>query len=95
METLRIDGYLTLLLLTHGQLMAFHRVMKYGESLSMGKAHSNAETYSYKCASRLKTLLVEYLLMRNRYLMGNESNPKTREELKEANGGMPLLTDLC
>ena len=27
-ETLRIDGYLTLVLLTHGELMAFHRLMK-------------------------------------------------------------------
>ena len=42
-----------------------------------------------------KTLLVEYLVMQNRYLTGEEKNPKTKEELKEANEGMPLLTDLC
>ena len=34
-------------------------------------------------------------MMQNRYLLVEEKNPKTREELKEANGGMPLLTDLC
>ena len=28
-ETLRIDGYLTLVLLTHGELTAFHRLMNY------------------------------------------------------------------
>ena len=94
-ETLRIDGYLTPVLLTDGELMAFHRLMKYGETLSMGKDHPSAETYSYMCTARLKTLLVEYLLMQNRYLTGEERNPKTKEELKEANGGMPLLTDLC
>ena len=33
--------------------------------------------------------------MQNRCLMGEERNPKTKEELKEANGGKPLLTDLC
>ena len=33
--------------------------------------------------------------MQNRYLTGEEKNPKTKEELKEANRGMPLLTDLC
>ena len=33
--------------------------------------------------------------MQNRYLTGEERNPKTREELKEANGGIPLLTDWC
>ena len=93
--TLRIDGYLTLVLLTHGKLTAFHRLMKYGEPLSMRKTHPSAETYSYKCTARLKTLLVEYLLMQNRYLTGEENNPKTKEELKKANEGMTLLTDLC
>ena len=94
-ETLRIDGYLTLVLLTNGELTAFHRLIKYGEPLSMGKAHPSTETYSYKSTAGLKTLLVEYLLMQNRYLTGEEKNPKTKEEWKEANGGMPLLTDLC
>ena len=81
-ETLRIDGYLTLVPLTHGELTAFHRLMKYGEPLSMGKAHPNTETYSYKCTAGLKTLLVEYFLMQNRYLTGEKKNPKTKEEWK-------------
>ena len=34
-------------------------------------------------------------MMQNRYLAGEERNPKTKEELKEANGSLPLLTDLC
>ena len=66
-ETLRIDGYLTLVLLTHGKLVAFHRLMKYGEPLSMEKTHPSRETYIYKCTAGLKTLLVEYLLMQNRH----------------------------
>ena len=36
-ETLRIDGYLALALLTHGELVPFHRLFKHGEPLSMGK----------------------------------------------------------
>ena len=44
---------------------------------------------------RMKTLLVEYLLMQNRHMTGEEKNPKTRDEWREANGGIPLLTDLC
>ena len=94
-ETIRIDGYLALVLLTHGELLSFHQLMKYGEPLSMRKAHSSIDTYSYKCAAGQKTLLVEYLLMQNRYMTGEEKNPKTREEWKKVNGGMPLLTDLC
>ena len=63
-ETLRIDGYLTLVLLTHCELVAFHRLMKYGEPLSMGKTHPSVDTFSYKCAAGLKTLLVESLAKR-------------------------------
>ena len=88
-ETLRIDGYLALVLLTHGELVSFHRLTKYGEP------HSSIDTYSYKCAAGLKTLLVEYLLMQNRHMTGEEKNPKTRVEWRKVNGGMPLLTDLC
>ena len=62
-EILRIDRYLTLVLLTH-------RLMKYGEHLSMGKTHPSIDTYSYQCTAGLKTLLVEYLLMQNRHLTG-------------------------
>ena len=94
-ETLRIDGYLALVLLTHAELVSFHRLTKYGEPLSMGKTHSSIDTYSYKCAAGLKTLLVEYLLMQNRHMTGEEKNPKTKDEWRKVNGGMPLLTDLC
>ena len=34
-------------------------------------------------------------MMQNRHLTGEEKNLKTKEELEEGNGGMPLLTDLC
>ena len=94
-DALRIDGYLTLVLLTHGELASFHRLMRYGEPLSMGRTHSSIETYSYKCAAGLRTLLVQYLLMQNRHMTGEEKSPKTREEWRKVNGGMPLLTDLC
>ena len=33
--------------------------------------------------------------MQNRYLTCKERNPKFREEMREVNGGIPLLTDLC
>ena len=94
-ETLRTDGFLTLILLTNGNLAVFHRLMKYGESLSVRKAHPSLKTFSYKCAAGLKSLLAEYLLMQNRRLTGEERNPKTKEEMREMNGGIALLTDLC
>ena len=87
-ETLRINGYLTLVLLTHGNLAMFHRLMKNVDPRSVKKAHPSLETYSYKSSAGLKTLLVEYLLMQNRHLTGEENNPKTKEEMSEINGGM-------
>ena len=33
--------------------------------------------------------------MQNRHMTSEEKNPKTREEWREANGGIPLLTNLC
>ena len=50
-------GYLTLLLLKHGELTIFHRLMKYGEPVSARKAHLSPDTYSYKCVAGLKTML--------------------------------------
>ena len=83
-ETLGIDGHLTLVLLTHMELMAFHQLMafQYGETLSMGKAHPSAETYSYKCTAGLKTLLVEYLLMQNRITDGRREECPRRQKIE-------------
>ena len=38
---------------------------------------------------------MEYLFIQNRHLTGEQTSPQTREEVKEINGGMPLLTNLC
>ena len=86
---------MSLILLTHGELTTFHRLMKYGEPLSVRKVQPSPDTYSFKCAAGLKTLLVEYLLMQNMLLTGEERSAKTREEVREANGVIPLLTGLC
>ena len=69
--------------------------MEYGEPLSMGRVHTSIETSFYKCAAGLKTLLVQYLMMQNRHMTGEDENPTSREEWKKTNRGMPLLTDLC
>ena len=61
----------------------------------MGRTHSSIDTYSYKCAAGLKTPLVQYLLMQKRHLTGEEKSPKTQDEWRKVNGGVPLLTDLC
>ena len=64
-ETLRINEYLTLKILTHGNIAGFHRLMKYMPPPPLNEKNP-PETHSYKCFAELKTLLVEYLLMQNR-----------------------------
>ena len=79
-DTLRIDGYLTLVLLTHGELVSFHRLMKYGEPLSMGRTHSSIDTYSYKCAAGHASV--------DRPVPGHEIGP--HEDNPGARGGRKL-----
>ena len=69
---LRIDEYLTLSFLMHGNLAVFHRLMKYVDPMAMAQVHPSIKTYSYKFAVGLKALLVEHLFMQSRRLMGAE-----------------------
>ena len=50
-ETLRIDRYMILSLLTHGNLAAFYCLMQYADPMAMAKVHPSLETYSDKCAA--------------------------------------------
>ena len=88
LETLRIDRYMTSVLLTYEYLAAFHRLMKNVDPMATREAHPSLETLSSKCAAGLKTLLVDYLLMQNRHLTGEEKSPKTKKEVKDRNGCM-------
>ena len=45
-KTLRVNGYLTLTLLTHGNLAVFQRLMKNVDPMSMTRAQPSIETFS-------------------------------------------------
>ena len=47
-EILRLDGYLTLLIMTHGSLTIFPRLMKFVDPPSMGKSNQDAESNAYR-----------------------------------------------
>ena len=92
-ETLRIDRYMILSLLTHGNLAAFHCLMKYVDPMAMAKVHPSLETYSDKCATGLKTLLVRK--SSDSEQTDPRSDPKTKKQILEVIGGRLLLTVLC
>ena len=80
-ETLRIDGYSKLSLSTYETLAVFRRLMKNGSPMAMARIHTSVETYSFKCAAGLNTLVVEYLLKEKRHMTGEATNFKAREKL--------------
>ena len=78
-ETLRIDGYLTLTLLTQGSVAVFHRLMKYLERML-------ELIQALQMCCRIENASGRVPLDTNRHLTGEEANPKTKEQVKEVNG---------
>ena len=93
-ETLRIDGHLTLTLLRHRNLAVFHDEACGLEVQSMTRAHPRREKCYYKCAAGLKTLPVEYILTQNRHFTGKKTNPKTKQQVKQVKGAYPKFWNL-
>ena len=44
-DTLRLDGYLSLRLLTPGNLAVIHRLMKHADQMAMAQTHFSTENY--------------------------------------------------
>ena len=63
--------------------------------MSMCRTHSIIDVYSHNDTAGLKLLLVEYLLMQNRYMGEEDARLKKIEGLVVLNGGLILVTDLC
>ena len=83
METVRVDEYLNLSLLTHRNWAVFDRLMKYGDPMAMTQLHPSIETYA------------EHLLKPNRQIAREKMEPGNRRELLKVNGGMPQFTYMC
>ena len=50
-ELLRKDGYLMLVLLTHGNLRVIHRLLKIVDPMSNADEYAKIETHYYTCAA--------------------------------------------
>ena len=50
-ELLRKDGYLTLFLLTHGNLRVIHRLLKFVDPISNADEHAEIESHYYTYAA--------------------------------------------
>ena len=91
---LRLDGLLTLIVMTYGRLGDLFVLLRYPEQLQGPRSEYDAqmETASYLKLKDWRTLLHQYLLQQNRSLTGEDKPLSDRNEVKKC-GGMPLLTD--
>ena len=95
-QNLRLDGLLTLIAITHGNLGGIMKLTRCPEqmrervrSLDMKKS-----TDSWNKIRDLRHTLIQYLLQQNRFGTGEDESFEREEDVRRHVGGMPLLTNL-
>ena len=94
-QNLLLDGLLTLIAITHGnlgglmKLMSPEQMREKRRKLDMKKA-----TDSWNNITDLRHTLIQYLLQQNRFGTGEDETIEKEEDVRRHAGGMPLLTNL-
>ena len=95
-QNLRLDGLLTLIAITHGNLGGLMNLTRYPEQM-----RENVRNFDVKRATDsgnkirdLRHTLIQYLLQQNRFGTGEYETIQREEDVRRHVGGMPLLTDL-
>ena len=93
---LRLDGLLTLIVLTYGRLGDLLVLLRYPELLQGTSREFNAqlETASLRKMKDWRTLLLQYRLQQNRSVTGEDKVATDAGECKQY-CGMPFLTELA
>ena len=95
-QNLRLDGLLTLIAITLGNLGGIMNLTRYPEQMREGmrKIDMKRSTGSWTKLRDLRHTLTQYLLQQNRFATGEYETTVNEEHLRRHAGGMPLLTDL-
>ena len=95
-QNLRIDGLLTLITITHGNLGGLMNLTHYPEQMreNVKKFDVKKATDSWNKIRDLRHTLIQYLLHQNRFGTGDDETIEREEDVRRHVGGMPLLTDL-
>ena len=88
-QNLRLDGLLTLIAITHGNLGGLMKLTRCPRNLDMKKS-----TDSWNKIRDLRHTLIQYLLQQNRFKTGEDETIEREEDVTRHVGGMLLLTDL-
>ena len=95
-QKLRLDGLLTLIAITHGNLGGLMNLSRYPEQMKENVRKIDVERYtdSWNKIRDLRHTLIQYLLQQNRFGTGEDETIEREEDVRRHAGGMPLLTDL-
>ena len=96
MQNLRIDGFLMLIAITHGNLGGLMNLTRYPEQMREKVRNFDVKrsTDSWNKIGDLRHTLIQYLLQQNRFGTGEDETIQREEDVQRDVGGMPLLTDL-
>ena len=95
-QNLRLDGLLTLIAITHGNLGGLMERARCPEQMKerVRNLDMKKSTDSWNKIRDLRHTLIQYLLQQNRFGTGEDETTEREEDVRRHVGGMPLLTDL-
>ena len=95
-QKLRLDGLLTLIAITHGNLGGLMKLTCYPKQIigDVNKFDAKKATDSWNKIKDLRHTLIQYLLQQTRFGKGENETIERQEDVSRHVGGMPLLTDL-
>ena len=95
-QNLRLDGLLTLIAITHGNLGGLMKLVRCPEQMKerVRNLDMKKSTDSWNKIRDLRHTLIQYLLQQNRFGPGEDETIEREEDVRRHVGGMPLLTDL-
>ena len=95
-QNLRLDGLLTLIAITHGNLGGLMKLTRCPEQMrdKVRKLDMKKATDSWNKIRDLRHALIQYLLQQNCFGTGEDETIEREEDVRRHVGGMPLLTDL-
>ena len=95
-QNLWLDGLLTLIAITHGNLGGLMKLARCPEQMRerVRNLDMKKSTDSWNKIRDLRHTLIQYLLQQNRFVTGEDETIEREEDVRRHVGGMPLLTVL-
>ena len=95
-QNLQLDGLLTLIAITHGNLRGLMNLTRYPEQMreNLRKFDLKRSTDSWNKIRNLRHTLIQYLLQQNGFGTGEDETIQREEDVRRHAGEMPLLTYL-